>query len=136
MIRLIVTAVLATSLAACAAPKPPAGGPTTGQALAASNCPYRIAQADAWINLMPGPVGAPRDMHVAIQLVTATDTALVIRSEASTPDELVLDLRGADNTAQPGRISYREPAKEPPKRISIRCRGAEIHAITSIEKVY
>lgn len=136
MNRVVVAVGLAAGLAACtASPKPQP--PTTGQALAASNCPYRIAKADAWINQMPGPVGASRDMHVAIQLTDAAATALLIRADTSTAEELALDLRGADTAAQKGHASYREPApKAPPSRISIRCRGAEIHAITSIERVY
>ena len=39
---------------------------TTGRALAQTACPHRIAEANAWINHMPGPARAPRELHVDV----------------------------------------------------------------------
>lgn len=131
----------ALMLSACLAPGPQpdgaAGPKTTGQALAQMACPHRIAEAYAWVNHMPGTSRAPRQLQVDVQLVEATDTAIVLRSDASTGDTLILEIRTAPNAPIPGRLAYREPVPDPMyKKISFFCRGGEIHAIDKIERVY
>lgn len=131
----------ALMLSACLAPGPhpdgAAGPKTTGQALAQMACPHRIAEAYAWVNHMPGTSRAPRQLQVDVQLVEATDTAIVLRSDASTGDTLILEIRTAPNAPIPGRVAYREPVPDPMyKKISFFCRGGEIHAIDKIERVY
>lgn len=134
-------AIPALALAACAmppaAPSGPPGPTSTGQALAQAACPHRIAEAYAWVNHMPGPNRAAREMHVDVQLVEATDTAIFLRSDASTGDTLILEIRSAPSAPIPGRLAYREPVRDPMyKRISFFCRGGEIHALDKIERVY
>ena len=135
------TTLLAATLllaAACTTP-PPAGTapPTTGQALAQLACPNRIAEANAWVNHMPGPGRAARQIHVDIRLVEATDTAVILKSVATTGDTLVLEIRTAPTAPIAGRVAYREPVPDPMyKRVSIFCRGGEIYSINTIEKVY
>jgi hypothetical protein len=139
MVRIAGVACLAL-LAACTA-APPAGGPpqpqTTGQALAQLACPHRIAEANAWVNHMPGPGRSPRELHVDVQLVEATDTAVILKSVATTGDTLVLEIRTAPTAPIAGRVAFREPVPDPVyKRISFYCRGGEIHSLDRIEKVY
>lgn len=129
------------TLSACLAPAPQpdsgSGPKTTGQALAQMACPHRIAEASAWVNHMPGTSRAPRELHLDVRLAEATDTAIVLRSDASTGDTLILEIRTAPNAPVPGRLAYREPVPDPMyKKISIFCRGGEIHAIDRIERVY
>jgi hypothetical protein len=130
----------ALTLSACAMPPAGQGGTdpkTTGQALAQMACPHRIAEANAWVNHMPGTSRAPRQMHVDIRLAEATDTAIMLRSDASTGDTLILEIRTAPTAPVPGRLAYREPVPDPMyRKISIFCRGGEIHAINQIERVY
>jgi hypothetical protein len=110
---------------------------TTGRALAQTACPHHIAEASAWINHMPGAGRSPRELHVDVRLVEATDTAVLLKSAASTGDNLILEVRTAPAAPVPGRLAYRQPVPDPlPKRISFFCRGGEIDAITRIEKVY
>ncbi len=110
---------------------------TTGRALAQTACPHRIAEANAWINHMPGPARAPRELHVDVRLQEATDTAVLLKSAASTGDNLILEIRTAPAAPVPGRLAYRQPVPDPlPKRITFFCRGGEIDAITRIERVY
>jgi hypothetical protein len=124
-------------LAGCATPAPEAPTVTTGQALAQLACPHRIAEAHAWVNHMPGPNRAPQTLSVDIRLVEATDTAIVLKSSASTGDTLILEIRNAPAAPDPGRLSFREPVPDPlPKKISFFCRGAEISALTKIDQVY
>jgi len=126
-------------LAACMAPvAPPDTNPkTTGQALAQIACPHRIAEASAWVNYMPGPNRAPRTLTIDVRLVEPSDTAMILRSPASTGETLVLDIRTTPAAAVPGRLGYREPVPDPLyKRISFFCRGAEIHSLDHIERVY
>jgi hypothetical protein len=124
-------------LAGCATPAPEAPNVTTGQALAQLACPHRIAEAHAWVNHMPGPNRAPQTLSVDIRLVEATDTAIVLKSSASTGDTLILEIRNAPAAPDPGRLSFREPVPDPlPKKISFFCRGAEISALTMIDQVY
>lgn len=132
---------LALTLSACLAPAPqleaPTGPKTTGQALAQVACPHRIAEANAWVNHMPGTSRAPRQLQVDVRLVEATDTAVVLRSDASTGDTLILEIRTAPNAPIPGRLAYREPIPDPMyRKISFFCRGGEIHALDKIERVY
>lgn len=129
------------ALSACAAAPVESGGPpapkTTGQALAQLACPHRIAEASAWVNHMPGPGRSPRQLHVDVGLVEATDTAVILKSVATTGDTLVLEIRTAPTAPIPGRVSFREPAPaQMYKRVSFFCRGGEIHSLDSIEKVY
>lgn len=126
-------------LAACAgAPPPPPEPPlTAGQLLTRTSCPFRIASADAWVNYMPGPARGPRLLHVAVRLQNPTDTAVLLKADVSVPGELTLEVRGAPASAIPGHLSYSEPAPDPmPGRVVLLCRGGELHAITSIERVY
>lgn len=110
--------------------------------LALAACPHRIAEAHAWVNLMPGPLQGPRDLHVAIRLKDPNDNAVLLKVDDARPGrsrrgDLVLELRAAPVSAQPGEVSYRQPAVDAstgswPTRISILCRGGEIYAITEI----
>jgi len=134
-------ALSALALAACMTPQSAPEGPppptTTGQALAQAACPHRIAEAYAWVNHMPGPNRAARQMHVDVRLVDARDTAVFLRSDASTGDTLILEIRTAPTAPIPGRLAYREPVPDPMyKRISFFCRGGEIHVLDRIERVY
>jgi hypothetical protein len=127
-------------LGACMAPPLSEGPPpplTTGQALAQLACPHRIAEANAWVNHMPGPGRSARELHVDVRLVEGADTAVMLKSAASTGDTLVLEIRTAPAAPLAGRVAYREPVPAPLyKQIRFFCRGAEILAITHIEKVY
>lgn len=130
--------ILAT---ACASPVAPVEDPmkpkTTGQALAQLACPHRIAEASAWVNHMPGPGRSARELHVDVRLVEATDTAVILKSVASTGDTLVLEIRTAPTAPVAGRVAYREPVPDPLyKRVSFFCRGGEIYSLDRIEKVY
>lgn len=138
--RALLSAFAGALLSACAAapPAPPATAPTTtGQVLAQATCPHRIANAEAWINLMPGPRRGPRDINVHIRLADPKDTAVLLKAASARPGELTLEIRTAPAAAIPGQLAYREPASDPwPTRIGILCRGGEIHAIDRIEPVY
>ena len=141
MLKSACLAMSALLLAACVTPPAPANDPsrpsTTGQALAQMACPHRIAEANAWVNHMPGPGRSARQLHVDVRLAEATDTAIFLRSEASTGDTLILEMRTAPTAPVPGRLAYREPVPDPMyERISLFCRGGEIFAITNIERVY
>lgn len=128
--------------AGCATPaEAPANDPlkpkTTGQALAQMACPHRIAEAAAWVNHMPGPGRPARELHVDVRLVEATDTAVMLKSIATTGDTLVLEIRTAPTSPVAGRVAYREPVPDPVyKRVSFFCRGGEIYTLEQIEKVY
>jgi hypothetical protein len=134
--RRIAAGVAAVLTSACAA-APAEEQVTTGQVMAQALCPHRIAEANAWINHMPGAGRAPRELHVDVRLVEATDTAVLLKSAASTGDNLILEVRTAPAAPVPGRLAYRQPVPDPlPKRITFFCRGGEIAAISHIEKVY
>lgn len=129
--------VLALLAAACAAPEPPRPGPTMGQVLARNACPYKVVEAEAWINMMPGPTQAPRDLHVFLRLDSPTDTAMLLKADKAPPGELALEIRQSSKAPIPGQLSWREPASDPlPTRIAIFCRGGEIAATTNIQRVY
>ncbi len=139
--RLAASLLILLAAGCAAAPEAPANDPlkpkTTGQALAQLACPHRIAEATAWVNHMPGPARPARELNVDVRLVEATDTAVVLRSAASTGDTLVLEIRTSPNAPVPGRLAYREPVPNPMyKKISFFCRGGEVYAIDRIEKVY
>lgn len=140
MLRTVLAAGFAAGLLGCASPLPPSGMPapqTAGQALARLACPHHIAQARAWVNHMPGIGRAPRDLNVDVRLAEATDTAVMLKSVASTGDHLVLEIRTAPAAPIPGRLSYREPASDRLySRISFFCRGGQIHVLEAIEHVY
>jgi len=133
-------AILVASFAAvsgCVAPQPPPPPVSAGQALAQYTCPHRIAEAHAWVNMMPAINRASRSLVVDIRLADQTDTAVILRSAASTGDTLVLEIRTSPVAPIPGHLAYREPAPEQLyKRISFFCRGGEIASITQIDKVY
>jgi len=132
-------ASLGLALASCAAPPAPSTRPiTTGQALAQSACPHRIVEANAWVNHMPGPGRAARDLQVEVRFADASDQAIIFKSAATQPgDTLVLEIRTVKQAQIPGRIDWREPVSDPPfKRVSFFCRGAEIFALNEILKVY
>lgn len=136
---LVGAALLATGCAtpAEAPPNDPMKPKTTGQALAQLACPHRIAEAAAWVNHMPGPGRSARELHVDVRLVEAADTAVMLKSAATTGDTLVLEIRTAPRSPIAGRVAYREPVPDPVyKRVSIFCRGGEIYALDQIEKVY
>lgn len=138
----IAAALLILAAAGCAsAPEAPVNDPmkpkTTGQALAQMACPHRIAEATAWVNHMPGPGRSARELNVDVRLVEATDTAVVLKSAASTGDTLVLEIRTSPTAPVPGRLAYREPVPNPMyKKVSFFCRGGEVYALDRIEKVY
>ena len=135
--RLRTLSVVALLASACSMPPQGDQEGSDGPAPEQTACPHRIAEANAWVNHMPGPGRGPRELHVDVQLVEATDTAILIKSAASTADNLVLEVRTTSAAPVPGRVAYREPVPDPPpKRITFRCQGNEINAITNIEKVY
>ena len=137
MNRAILVAGLAV-VSACAGPQPQKPPPVSaGQALAQYTCPHRIAEAHAWVNMMPAINRATRSLVVDIRLADQTDTAVILRSSASTGDTLVLEIRTSPVAPMPGHLSYREPVPEQLyKRISFFCRGGEIASISQIDKVY
>jgi hypothetical protein len=132
--------VFSAMLSACVAAVPVLrneGGVTAGLALARVACPHQIAEANAWINYMPGPGRNPRTLNVDVRLAEATDTAVMIKSAASTGETLILEIRTAPASPLPGHLAYRERVPERLyKRISFFCRGAEIYSLDHIEKVY
>ena len=136
--RLGALGAVAVLVSACsAAPQRDEAPMTTGRALAQAACPHRIAEANAWINHMPGTGRAPHELNVDVRLAEATDTAVLLKSAASTGDNLILEIRTAPAAPVPGRLAYRQPVPDPlPKRITFFCRGGEIDTITRIEKVY
>jgi hypothetical protein len=137
--RLSLLTVLIAGLASCATPqqKPEAETITTGRALARVACPQQIAEANAWINHMPGPGRSPRTLNIDVRLAEATDTAVLLKSAASTGDTLVLEIRTSPAAPIPGRLAYRESVPDPLyKRISFFCRGGEIYSVDKIERVY
>jgi hypothetical protein len=86
---------------------------------------------------MPGPGRSPRTLNVDVRLEEPADTAVLLKSVASTSHTLVLEVRTAPAAPVPGRLAYREPVPDPlPQRISFFCRGGEIHSLDRIEKVY
>ncbi len=100
-------------------------------------CPLRIDDANAWVNYMPGPNRSARMLQIEIKFMETSESAVVLKSAASTRDLLVLELRPTTASASPGRADYREPVPDPLyKRISFFCRGGEIFSFTGIEKVY
>jgi hypothetical protein len=142
MIRtLCIPAIIAALLGGCTTAPPASEGPprptTTGQALAQIACPHRIASAHAWVDHMPGPSRAPRTLNVDVQLVEATDTAVILKSVATKGDTLVLEIRTAPQSPAPGKLAYREPVPDPMyKRVSFFCRGGEIFELDRIDRVY
>ena len=101
-----------------------------------SACPEHVVEAEAWINRMPGTGASARLLVVSARLADAATTALLLRSDASTPEQLVLDIRAAGAAPMPGRLGYREPAPERPYvRILLRCRGADDYVIHEIAAV-
>jgi hypothetical protein len=138
--RILLSSMVILAAGCTAAPAPaddPMKPKTTGQALAQMACPHRIAEAASWVNHMPGPGRSARELHVDVRLVEATDTAVMLKSSASTGDTLVLEIRTAPSAPVAGRIAYREPVPDPLyKKISFFCRGGEIYSIDRIEKVY
>ena len=141
LVRKLFLSAALLALSACAAPPPPntTNPTTTGQALAQANCPLRVAEANAWVNFMPGAGRSPRDLNVEVKFASIDDTAIILKSDASRRgDTLVLDIRATQSSGQlPGRVDYREPVSDPPfKRVSIFCRGGEIFSINEIQRVY
>ena len=133
----VAASAAAIMASACATPPPVEDPVTTGRAMALAMCPHRIAEANAWINHMPGVGRAPRELHVDVRLVEATDTAVLLKSAASTGDNLILEIRTAPAAPVPGRLAYRQPVPDPlPRRITFFCRGGEIDSISNIERVY
>jgi hypothetical protein len=121
------------ALAACATPAQPAQPGTTGQLLALTQCPLRISEARAWLTHPPGRRDVADDLHVSASLLNNA-TAVILRSEASTADTLVLEMRFAEDSTTPGRIVYREPSPSPPyRRVVFRCHGGDVHVIQTIE---
>lgn len=138
--RILLSSMVILAAACTVAPAPaddPMKPKTTGQALAQMACPHRIAEAASWVNHMPGPGRSARELHVDVRLAEATDTAVMLKSAASTGDTLVLEIRTAPTAPVAGRVAYREPVPDPLyKRVSFFCRGGEIYSLDRIEKVY
>jgi hypothetical protein len=127
---LLVLAVLAGCAASPAAAPPPVSA-------ASPACPEHVAEAEAWINRMPGTGTSARQLVVSARLADGSATALLLRSNASTTQELVLDIRAAGAAPVPGRLGYREPAPERPySSILLRCRGGDDYTIDEIAAVY
>lgn len=136
-LTIIAAGMLAASCAAAAPVEGPPQPKTTGQALAQMACPHRIAEANAWVNHMPGPGRSPRELHVDVRLVEASDTAVMLKAETTKGDTLVLEIRTSPTAPIAGRVAYREPVPAVMyKKISFFCRGGEIHSIDRIEQVY
>lgn len=134
---LTVTALFTASCATEAPDARPSTPKTTQQALAQLACPHRIAEVNAWVNHMPGVGRAARELNVDVRLVEATDTAVVLKSLASTGDTLILEIRTAPTAPIAGRVAYREPVPDPLyRRVSFICRGGEIFSLDQIEQVY
>lgn len=118
----------------CVAPARPAQPVTTGQLLALTQCPLRVASARAWVTHLPGRKDTAADLHVSARLLNDA-TALILRSDASTADTLILEMRITEDSTTPGRIAYREPAPTPLySRVVFRCHGGDVRVITGIEK--
>lgn len=134
--KLVLVAATAALLAGCAtAPPVESKRPmSTGNVLAGMACQFQIKRAEAWINMMPG---ASRQLHVAVQLGASDDLAVLIKADASTAEQLVLEIRSAQAAPMPGQLAYSEPATTPPvKRIALMCRGGEVGSINNIQTVY
>jgi hypothetical protein len=128
--------ILPLVLAACAA-TPEKPRVSAGQVLAQAQCPWRIASAEAWVNMMPGPGHAARQLQVAIRLQSEGDKVMLLKADKSPPGVLALELRQATSVPIEGQAAYREPISDPlPTRIVFICRSGEIAAISKIEKVY
>jgi hypothetical protein len=130
---------VAAGLAACASPEakaPGAGAETFGSALARLSCPYSVTEASAWVNMMPGPGRGGRSLVVSVRLGEATASTILLKTPATTPEKLVLEIRSTEAAPIPGQVAYRETAPNPLYReIILKCRGGEIHAIRAIERV-
>jgi hypothetical protein len=126
--------------AACAWLAPPSRTEpelSLGDALAQAACAVQVAEADAWINRMPSRDGRSHTLHVSVRLSGVGDTAVLTRSDLSSADVLVLDVRAADDAPIPGRMAFREPAPVTPyQRIDLNCRGSTIFRIDTIEDVF
>jgi hypothetical protein len=124
---------LGAVLAGCSAPAKSQQSGTTGQLLALTQCSLRIAEARAWVTHPPGRRDVADDLHVSANLLNNA-TAVILRSDASTADTLILEMRFADDGVTPGRVVYREPAPKPLySRVVFRCRGGDVHVIQKIE---
>ena len=132
-IAIVIVIVIAIGVAGCAAPaKPPQSG-TAGQLLALTQCPLRIAAARAWVSHLPGQRQVATDLHVSADLLNHA-TAVILRSDASTAETLVLEMRISEASTTPGRIVYREAAPSPLYRqVVFRCHGGDVHVIQTIE---
>ncbi len=140
--RTAFTLALALVLGGClsgAAPKakPDKSATTAGQLLARSACPIQVRKAEAWRNKMPAVGDASTGaVSVVVEFQDSKSGAVVLRSDASTDDTLVLDLR-AGESAMTGRVDYREERPQGAyKRVVLRCRGGDIFVIGAIESVY
>ena len=130
--RLLASA-MAVGVAGCSAPAKPAQPGTTGQLLALTQCPLRIIAARAWVSHLPGRRQVATDLHVSAELLNHA-TAVILRSDASTAESLVLDMRISEESTTPGRIVYREAAPKPLYRqVVFRCHGGDVHVIRAIE---
>ena len=125
--------VIAIGVAGCAAPAKPTQSGTAGQLLALTQCPLRIAAARAWVSHLPGQRQVATDLHVSAELLNHA-TAVILRSDASTAEALVLEMRISEISTTPGRIVYREAAPNPLYRqVVFRCHGGDVHVIQMIE---
>jgi uncharacterized protein YceK len=130
MMRLLLIAAAAAGLSGCAAG--PGTTPPAGQ-----GCPFTVANAEAWINMMPSVGSRTRTLVVALEMSGAASVAELHRSADSSPGLLVLDLRPAASAPIPGRAAYREPVSgKPVERVSITCGGGEVRSIDAIMQVY
>ena len=126
--------IAALALQGCTAPAKPSQPGSPAQLLALTQCPLRISEARAWVSRFPGQPQVASDLHVSLNLLNDA-TALILRSEASTSETLVLEMRISETSATPGRIVYREAAPIPIyRRVVFRCHGGDVHVIQTIEK--
>ncbi|MDZ4762564.1 MAG: hypothetical protein SGJ21_16000 [Alphaproteobacteria bacterium] len=126
-------------LSACASPAPDiaSSGMTAAQLLAQTACPHIVADAAAWVDHGAIASRPARDLHVTARFRNPDDALVVLRSPVSTADTLVLELRPTPAVQTPGAFAYSEPAPDPLyARIVFRCRGGDMHTITSIALVY
>jgi hypothetical protein len=123
-------------LEACAVPlgaqAPLRGAAHPDQAL----CPFAVADAKAWINLMPSIGPARRPLIVTAELKDPLSLARLSASNTQAPSSLILDLIEDPFSTTPGRVSWRSDAsQETTKKVLIQCRGVNLHVIESVEIV-
>ena len=129
----LAAAMAALAVQGCSAPAKPAQPGSPAQLLALTHCPLRIGEARAWVSRFPGQPQIAADLPVSVNSLNDA-TALIMRSEASTTDTLVLEMRISETSTTHGRIAYREAAPNPIyRRVVLACHGAYVDTIQTIE---